>query len=142
MLQARSRGRRLHVVHAVCHQPVKHLDECQYLRSTAMSHWQSAERFPPRALGTRLATMDAQPGKHPNYWVQDEGEQKLCGIRWMQEEPLHTVNMAQNSTLNSSRKMVIARHVSMMAWLMRSLMRSHLRLPQGTQKHLHGATSL
>lgn len=35
-----------------------------------------------------------------------------------------TVNMVQNSTLNSSRKMVIARHVSMMAWLMRSLMRS------------------
>jgi len=34
------------------------------------------------------------------------------------------VNMATNSMLNSSRKIVIARHVSITAWLIRSLMRS------------------
>lgn len=34
------------------------------------------------------------------------------------------VNMATNSTLNSSRKIVMARQVSMTAWLIRSLIRS------------------
>ena len=44
--------------------------------------------------------------------------------QWKTLMNVRMVNMATNSTLNSSRKIVIARQVSITAWLMRSLIRS------------------
>ena len=44
--------------------------------------------------------------------------------QWKTLMKVRMVNMATNSTLNSSRKMVIARQVSITAWLMRSFIRS------------------
>ncbi len=47
-----------------------------------------------------------------------------CTSQWKTLRKVSSVNIATKPMLNSSRKMVSARHVSMMALLRRSLMRS------------------
>ena len=61
-----------------------------------------------------------------------------CTSQWKTLMKVKTVNMATNPTLNSSRKIVMARQVSMTAWLIRSLMRStsvSLNWPRKTCEH-------